>query len=168
MRFLFVAVFLFSLNSFALDDTYFAGEDVMKSPDGKVVYSSNPKLLKRSINKSSSEIFEEVILKVYQGDFETQMIKLKVTGSTFTLSTTAYDVVGEFYGTPWAWSGWVTKFELPNGARLKVLDHLSDAGLSAVSEYYDSAGKLVSVTFTEMKKVEKSTFEALKLKLLGH
>jgi len=140
----------------------------MKSPTGNIVYSSNPKLLKRTVKKSSGKILEEVILKDYEGSFAEKHIILGVIGTKFKVSGDAPDGSGEFFGIPWKWSGWSTKFDLPGGAKLRVLDYLDTEGLRATAEYYSSEGSLISVTFSNLKSVEAKTYEVLKKKLLSH
>ncbi len=167
MKFLMALVVSFSIPAFSSETTYFSGEDVMKSPDGKIVYNSYPKLVKRVVDKGSNEISEEVILKIYQGDFEKKDVKLIVKGSKFEILFDGLKGTGEFYGIPWAWSGWTTAFDLPDGTKLKTLDFLNADGLTAAAEYYDPKGQLVSVTFSELKKIEAISYEDLKKKLLA-
>lgn len=167
MRLILFMVFTISVPAFSAETSYFSGEDVMKSPDGSIVYSSSPKLLKRQVDRGAGQILEEVILKSYQGGFEAKQLRLNISGTQFEVTDGSYVGKGEFYGLPWAWTGWVSEFNISGGARLKILDFLDQAGLKATAEYYDSSGKLLSVTFTDLKKIEASTYVALKEKLLG-
>jgi len=166
-KFFCVATLSFSALAQANESSYFFGEDVMSGPTG-VHYQTTPKLLKRTLDRKGGTISEVVVTKTYQSGFAETQLTLLVAGRSFELRAqgAGYSGKGVLFGKPWDWSGWTSEIEIPDGAKVRVLDHLGTHGLDAVSEYYDPTGQLVSITKTQLRPIDEKTFSTLRRKLL--
>jgi alpha-beta hydrolase superfamily lysophospholipase len=120
-----------------------AGGVVIKGGDGSVI-GNGGMLLRYDFDPEKSVIHRRWVM------FDNPMgqppeaveVDLRVEGDAYTFEAEAYSGKGELRGEPWAWQSWTMEADLPQRAKLRMEESLTDGGLRGTDDVLDPAGNL--------------------------
>jgi hypothetical protein len=147
---------------------FYLGEVKLSSPDGKPI-GSQVILLEKTHDPDNSRMVEAAIVVKPDGKVEEHVMRVAVTGNTFTLKDDANTVEGKgvLSGAAWHWTYFKANYKSNNGVEIEDENFMADDSvITARKKVSGPDGKTLMFMDMSLKSITPKTFEILRAGLV--